>query len=106
MTVRHQYLPYCLQRLGDGRYIVLNRYYKPLGNPREDWVVYESHPTAQRLKGVTAAKAKAMSARDSDSVDVIYLYNDGCIPTESPANWEAYSKRLKVLAKLEVMDDD
>lgn len=105
MTVRHLYLPYCLQRLKDGRYIVLNRYYKPLGNPRADWVNYDEHPSAQKIKGLTAAKAKAISARGDDDLDEIFLYNDGCLPTKSAADWATYSKRLELLAKLQIDGD-
>jgi hypothetical protein len=105
MSARHIYFPYCLERLEDGRYIVLNRNYKPLGDPRRDWVVYEDHPSAQHLKGLTAAKAKAMSYKESPDLDKIYLYNDGCVPTGSAENWAAYSKRLHVLAKLQINDE-
>jgi hypothetical protein len=101
MAARHLYLPYCLQRLNDGRYIVLNRYYKPLGLPNTDWIDYDAHPSAQHLKGLTASKAKAMSHRKLEDLDKIFLYADGCIPTGSAENWAAYSKRLQVLADLQ-----
>lgn len=104
MSVRHLYLPYCLQRLKDGRYIVLNRYYKPLGMPRGDFMDYEGHATAHAIKGVTAAKAKALSHDADEGVDCIYLYNDGCVPTDSAANWTAYSKRLQLLAALGIKE--
>jgi hypothetical protein len=91
--------------LEDGRYIALNRYYKPLGEPRKDWVVYEDHPSAQNLKGLTAAKAEAMSYKGSPSLDRIYFYNAGCAPTDSAENWAAYSKRLQVFAKLQINDE-
>lgn len=104
MSFRHVYLPYCLQQLKDGRYIVLNRKYKPLGINSSDWVDYDSHPTAQHLKGLTAAKAKQISARGYDKLDVIHLYNDGCIPTANAENWAAYSKRLSILAELTLGD--
>ena len=104
MSFRHLYLPYCLQLLSDGRYIVLNRKYKPLGISSSDWVDYETHPTAQRLKGLTAAKVKQISARGSDRLESIHLYNDSCIPTASPEHWAAYSKRLSILAELRVDD--
>lgn len=105
MSARHIYFPYCLDRLQDGRYIVLNRNYKPLGDAGSDWVVYEEHPSAQHLKGLTAAKAKAMSYKESTDLERIYFYNDGCAPTGSAEHWAAYSKRLQVLAKLQIKDE-
>lgn len=105
MAARHLYLPYCVQRLKDGRYIVLNRYYKPLGLPNTDWIDYDAHPSAQHFKGLTPSKAKAMSHRKSEDLDNIFLYADACIPTSSPEHWDAYTKRLKVLAELQFKDE-
>jgi len=34
--------------------------------------------------------------------DRIYLYNDGCVPTESTEHMKNYLERLKILAKLKV----
>jgi hypothetical protein len=104
-TVRHIYLPYCVQRLKDGRYIILNRRYKPLGMEDTAWVDYDSHPSAHPLKGLTPAKAKAMSHRGDEDVDCIFLYADACIPTDGAAYWDAYSKRLKVLAALAIKEN-
>lgn len=104
-TARHIYFPYCVQRLKDGRYIVLNRRYKPLGISDNAWVDYESHPSAQPLEGLTAAKAKAMSHLGDDDIECIYLYADARIPTDSPDLWKAYEKRLQVLAKLKITED-
>jgi hypothetical protein len=101
MEFRHYFMPYCLQRLKDGRYIVLNRQYKPLGHFGGDWVDYESHPSAAKIK-ITAAAAKAISWNGSESLDVIHLYNDGTIPTTSAEHWRLYSERLKRLAHLKL----
>lgn len=99
---RQVFLPYCINRLQDGRYIVLNRLYKPLGIHSRDWVVYETHPSAVKITGLTAAAAKKISFRGDDALDRIYLYNDGCKPTISKETMDAYSKRLSVLAALVV----
>lgn len=101
-TIRRIYMPYCIQRLKDGRYIVLNRIYKPLGVMSRDWVVYEEHPTALPITGLTAALVQKLSWKGSSDADCIYLYNDGCIPTDSAEHWDAYSKRLKLLAELNI----
>jgi hypothetical protein len=98
---RSIFMPYCLIRLDDGRYIVVNRNYKPLGITSGDYVIYETHPSAAKLK-ITAATAKKLSWAGSDALARIYLYNDGCIPTDGKANMDAYLSKLSVLAKLKV----
>ena len=101
MEFRHYFMPYCIQRLKDGRYIVLNRQYKPLGTFSGDWVDYDAHPSACKLK-VTKAAAVKISWQGSDNLDVIHLYNDGTIPTTSAEHHRAYCDRLKVLMHLKI----
>lgn len=101
-TFRGRFLPYCIEPLGDGRYIVLNRDYKPLGLTGA-WVDYDTHPSVAKLKGLTAQQAGRIDYRGKPDEDGrIYLYNDSCIPTASPAHWNAYVARLNVLAGLEL----
>lgn len=97
--LRKQFFPYCIQRLKDGRYILLNRRYKPLGWPGTDWVDYDAHPSAVKIR-VSAATAMKLSWKGSGDAEVIHLYNDGCIPTASAAHMLAYLERLAVLMKL------
>lgn len=99
--IRWAFMPYCIQRLADGRSILLNRSYKPVGMLSSDWVNYESHPSAIKVK-ITAATAKKLSATGSDDLDRIYLYNDGCVPTHDSASMRAYQERLAVLMALKV----
>jgi hypothetical protein len=98
-TVRWIFLPYCLQRLADGRYIILNRRYKPLGVQSTEWVTYETHPSVIHLP-ITSSIAKKMSWSGSEDTNAIYLYNDGCVPTDEAKHMRAYSDRLEVLMKL------
>lgn len=99
MELRSTHFPYCIKRIADGRYIPLNRNYKPLGIQSSDWVTYETDPSATAI-AITAAAARNISWAGSEDLDTIYLYNDGCIPTESAAHMSAYLKRLDVLMKL------
>lgn len=97
------YLPYCLQLLPDGSYVVLNRRYKPVGITRTDWVEYEDYPTRMRFKkALTAAQRERLDAKGRSDSDCIYLYNDACVPTDSAAHWAAYSERLRQLASLTI----
>lgn len=99
MELRTTHFPYCLNRLQDGRYIILNRNYKPLGVQTSEWVTYETEPTVISIN-LTPAKAKAISWEGSENVDRVYLYNDGCIPTDGAAHMSAYLKRLGVLMNI------
>ena len=37
---------------------------------------------------------------------VVYLYNDGCVPTHSKAYWDNYCQRLRILARLRLNNMD
>ena len=92
-------------QLDDGRYVVLNREYKPIGFRTREHVDYQAYPIAVRFKGLTKATARKLSYKGSEDLERIALYNDGCIPTKSAANMEAYLARLALLAELEIEED-
>lgn len=101
--VRQVFLPYCLQRLSDGRYILLNRRYKPLGTHAGEWVDYDKHPSAFRFKrSLSGRQAALLSWEGSEDTEVVFFYDDGCIPTHGAAKWTAYSKRLERLAGYDI----
>ena len=103
---RQVFLPYCLMRLGDGSYVVLNRRYKPVGISVTDWVDYETYPVKVRFKrALSAAQIARLDCKGRADGDRIYLYNDGCVPTHSHADWQAYSERLERLAAYKVLHD-
>ncbi|SFM56396.1 hypothetical protein [Nitrosomonas communis] len=99
---RAVYLPYCIDRMKDGKYVVLNRTYKPLGFITSDILEYQAYPISAEIQGITPTVAAKLSWKGDSNVERIYLYNDGCIPTESDANMDAYLDRLKILAKLKL----
>lgn len=101
--LRSVLLPYCIRRLKDGSYEFLNREYQPLGfNDKTHGGLSEDLPIYTHIKGLTTAPAAKISYEGSDDLGMIYLYNDGCVPTHSAANMKAYLERLAVLAKLQV----
>jgi len=100
---RSVFMPYCIMKQPDGRYAVLNREYKPVGIYTRDFVIYEDHPVLVKFKGLTKTKAAKISFDGSESVDRIYLYNDGCVPTHTKKDMQAYLARLELLAKLAVV---
>lgn len=91
--------PYCIQRVGDDRYLFLNRNHKPLGVQSSDFVEYETHPTVMNVK-ITPAVAQKASWNGSEDVDRIYFYNSSCIPTSGVEHMRAYLDRLAVLMAL------
>lgn len=97
---RSVHLPYCLIKQADGKYVVLNREYKPIGFKTGDWVDYDKYPVAVKIKGLTAKVVAKVSCKKGANLEKIYLYDDGCIPTKSAKNMQAYLERLEVLAKL------
>ena len=99
---RSIYLPYCLKKQNDGSYAVLNREYKPVGFNTRDYITYEEYPVTTKFKGIGKGVAKKLSYKGHENTETIYLYNDGCVPTQSTANMTAYMKRLTILAKLKV----
>jgi hypothetical protein len=92
--------PYCLEQLSDGKYIVLNRKYKPIGSFTTVNLDYEKECPMSHLKinGLKKEEAKLLSWNGSDNVEKIYLYKDGCAPTNSQKDMEEYFERLARLA--------
>lgn len=94
------YFPYCIEKQSDGTWVVLNRQYKPVGFNTSDYIKYEEFPVSAKLQGIGPAIAKKLAYDGEVSGDRIYLYNDGCTPTHSRADMDAYLKKLELLAKL------
>lgn len=93
------FLPFCIQRLEDGRYIVLNRRYKPLGDRGDERVAYENHPSAARIT-ITPEDAKNLSWDGCDDVEFIQLYDKRMRLGESAEHLLAYQIRLAVFMQL------
>ena len=95
-------LPYCLKKTSKNEYIVLNREYKPVGFNTFEHLEYKDYPIMLNLKGLTPQKVKEISWEGDSNDEMIFLYNDGCIPTRSKENMNRYLKRLEILAKLKI----
>lgn len=102
-SVRWIFMPYCVKRLTDGRYIVLNRRYKPLGIRGSEHISYEDHPSAVRIK-ITKSQACKISHNGSEDLERIYLYDDSSIPAKGKDNLHGYMERLHVFMQLKVED--
>lgn len=96
--LRVTHFVYCVMRVEGNRYVLLNRRYKPIGYNGDDYVDYDEY--AVKLKGLTQKKANTIENRGYANLDAIYLYDDGCVPTNSKANMDSYLKRLAILMEL------
>ena len=95
-------LPYCLKKIGKNEYIVLNREYKPVGFKTFKRLKYEDYPISIRIKNLTRKKITEISWNSDSNNELIFLYNDECIPTKNQDKMNKYLKRLEILAKLKV----
>ena len=98
---RH-FLPYIIFRDADGCYVLLNRYYKPVGMVAHghDWVNYGACSQRFRVRGLTPEIAARISVLSSPDTSWITLYDDGCRPQDSSKNLTQYLKRLKLFYDL------
>lgn len=107
LNLRGIYFPYCLQRLGDGSWIILNRNYTPLGSSIHEHVVYEGIDDAFRIPRITTAQVRKLSCTGPPDEDGrIYLYEDSCIPTSGEKHMTAYLRRLAVLMRLQLKAEE
>ena len=101
--LRRTHFPYCLQKVGDG-WVILSRDYKPIGIRTEDHVDYEPHAEDLKIDNATLQKLAYAPAGITINIDgdvtCVYLYNDGCIPTQSRSHMQSYLTRLAVLMKV------
>lgn len=95
---RRIYWPYCIEQLAAGRYVLLNRLYKPLGIASSRFI-RDYSPWSFALS-MTEADARQMSWEGSDDVSRVYFYHDGTIPTDSRQKQDAYEGRLTRLASI------
>ncbi|MFH2138785.1 MAG: hypothetical protein ABII88_09770 [Candidatus Omnitrophota bacterium] len=95
-------LPYCLKKLDDGTYVILNRKYKPVGFNTSNQLDYKDYPICHKIKGIKQKTAMTLSFNHDDNVDSIYLYSDSCIPTSSAKNMNKYLEKLRILSKYKI----
>lgn len=99
-TAFHAVMPYCIQKQSSGKWVFLNRGYKPVGFFVNGIVDYDAYPIGIELPGLTPALAKKISHNgEFDGVD-IHLYRDGTLPNLSDDDMRDYMRRLKLLGDL------
>ena len=86
--------------------MVLNREYKPIGFRIAERINYEDYPILVEFKGLTKNVIAQLSCDGSEITSQIFLYNDGSVPTDSATNMSSYLKKLGLLAKLDIVEDE
>jgi hypothetical protein len=98
-------LPYSLVRCKDGRWLVLNRLYKPVGCTGPVFVDYNTCPGI-RLR-LTKAQLRRISDSElpSGSLAQVWLYNDANAPRPRTPHRAAYAERLMALVDADAFRD-
>ena len=100
-SVLRIYFPYCLEQQDDDSWVLLNRSYKPVGFNTTEFIIYEDYPVSIKLKGLGQSTLEKLSTNGEVNGRQIFLYNDGCVPTDSPENMKVYFKKLERIIKLQ-----
>lgn len=99
-SLKTVYFPYAMRKLENGRWILLNRHYRPVGINLPEPVDLDQYPVSVELPQLDEATLRRLSHDGDIDHDTIYLYNDGSVPTMGPEYMEAYLKRLEILLRL------
>lgn len=81
------FMPYCIQKQPSGKFVVLNRHYKPLGMERAVWVDYKPYEVVKCLS------------------ETYYLYDDATAPCKSKKNMVAYLEKFSCLSSRQVKSE-
>jgi len=101
-TMRWIAFPYSLRMLKNGTWQILNRNYSIIGHGGK-YNRTDSPETSHKLQRLTKYQRAKLSWDGIGDKDEIFLYQDGCLPDQSPEHFEAYCKRLAVLMRLKVV---
>jgi hypothetical protein len=92
--VRWQFLPYAVIKQPSGKYVIVNRRYKPIGTiDNSVWYDYERYAVHLKL---TTAKRKKIAYSENEKEGVFWLYGGSAAPVDKQRKDE-YFKRLSVL---------
>ena len=108
-TFREAFMPYCLTKLPNGKWVILNREYVPLGyttaasSSIDYQKIIEESAVPLKLTPKKIAKLAAVGLNDKrDTSQRFWLYNDSCAPFNKKYK-DAYLEKIKLLMDLEVI---
>lgn len=101
-VIARQFLPYCAARLADGRAILLNREYKPLGWPtrRSGFVDYEAAEFESMRVRLPDWFYVAAPAATTDRGTFHYIYGK---PAGEDTPWTSTAAAASYIARLEAL---
>ena len=88
------YMPYCLEKIAEGQYVLLNWHHHPIGWPLEHGLPHDEYPITYEFDELTPAVAASISVNGATNRDRIYLYNSSCLPWSEDKHMVRYRKRL------------
>jgi hypothetical protein len=90
------FFPYAFQKLDDGKYVVINREYQPLGY----WPERFGEPTNKRGQSFYLCGDLDEDLISQKNKTFIYLYDDSTNPMVSVKTLEAYLEKIGELSYL------
>ncbi len=111
-NIRNSSFIYCIEYRGEGRWILLNRAYKPLGVTSREWYDYDDPQynfysdeitkiVIDKLINVKTNGEKEEVHYFDDGIRFsFYLYDDGTSPAVSKENMDVYLKKLGIILNL------
>jgi hypothetical protein len=100
-TYRQMFMPYCLIKLESGKWVIVNRHYKPLGTlSRDKWYNYEEYSVHIKWDRRHRKKLADLGATSESPEEFVALYNDATNPERSKMLMQRYMDKLAILAKL------
>jgi hypothetical protein len=103
-TFRQVFLPYCIRQNVDGTFSILNREYEDLGSIKRGPIGSNGVRYSMKGLGVKSLDRLAHNIPEPRHGGERFwlLYDDGCLPDSSKANWKSYTDRLWQLRKFEL----
>lgn len=96
------FLPYCLREIDDGKWIFLNRRYKPLGVNTTDFINYNQERSAFRFVSDPGYRlSEILGAPVGRDKRHFFFYTDGYVPIESDDFWW----KLKQVMNIKIRDE-
>jgi hypothetical protein len=99
---REVFLPYVLRKDSEGKWVVLNREYLPIGFKERSFETPSPYPKPVTIKGLTKELILQLSCDGVFNGESLYLYDDRTDPTMNDENFKKYLERIRVLQRLEV----